>query len=83
MADRRWDIDLLSDIPAGHGLRQTYDDLLPGSSSVDAGGVTVTVAGLDDIIRSKEWANRDKDRAALPELRELAKKKSPEADSDT
>jgi len=29
------------------------------------------VASLDDIIASKEWSNRPKDREALPELRSL------------
>lgn len=29
------------------------------------------VAGLDDIVASKEYANRDKDREALPELHRL------------
>lgn len=35
------------------------------------GEVTITVASLEDVISSKEWANREKDRAALPELRDL------------
>jgi hypothetical protein len=29
------------------------------------------MAALDDIIASKEWADRPKDREALPELRAL------------
>ena len=32
----------------------------------------VRVAGLDDIIDSKRWANRPKDHDALPELETLA-----------
>jgi hypothetical protein len=32
----------------------------------------VRVAALDDIIASKEWANRPKDHEALTELRRLA-----------
>lgn len=32
-------------------------------------GVSATIAALEDIIRSKEAANRDKDRLALPTLR--------------
>jgi hypothetical protein len=35
---------------------------------VDVGGSTVTVASIDDVIASKQWANRPKDRDALPEL---------------
>ena len=32
----------------------------------------IVVAALEDIIASKEWADRPKDRAALEELRRLA-----------
>lgn len=35
------------------------------------GAVVVHVAALDDIIASKEHADREKDREALPELRDL------------
>ncbi len=75
------DIDVLADIPAGAGARRTYEDLLPRSARLDAGGVVVAVANLEDVIESKEWANRDKDRAALPELRELAERQDPNARS--
>ena len=37
----------------------------------DFGGVRVRVAALDDIVNSKEWANRPKDRDALDELHAL------------
>jgi hypothetical protein len=33
-------------------------------------GLTVMVAAADDILRSKEAAGREKDRAALPEMRQ-------------
>ena len=36
-----------------------------------AEGVTILIASLPDIVRSKEAANREKDRAALPRLRRL------------
>ncbi len=36
--------------------------------------MTVDVAALADIIRSKEAAGRAKDRAALPELRALLRR---------
>ena len=36
-----------------------------------AEGVTILVASLPDIVRSKEAANREKDRRALPRLRRL------------
>lgn len=31
----------------------------------------MSVVGLDELIASKEWANRPKDHEALPELRAL------------
>jgi hypothetical protein len=70
------DIDVLADIPAEGGARRTYDDLVQRSTRLNASGVGVRVANLDDVIKSKEWANRDKDRAALPELRELSQRRS-------
>lgn len=45
-----------------------FEDLIERSQPFDVGGFVVRVAALDDIIRSKETANRDKDRAALPQL---------------
>jgi hypothetical protein len=47
---------------------------MAGASSTTISSPTrmvVRVAGLGDIIASKEWANRPKDREALPELHEL------------
>jgi len=45
-----------------------FEDLVERSQPFDVGGFVVRVAALDDIILSKETANRDKDRAALPQL---------------
>lgn len=45
-----------------------YTDLVDHAESFDVGGFVVQVASLDDVIRSKEAANRDKDRVALPQL---------------
>ena len=45
--------------------------LLRGSSLLMSVGVPVTVAALEDVIRSKEAANRPKDLRALPMLRQL------------
>ena len=42
-----------------------------GASGWIIEGVAVRVAALDDLIASKEWADRAKDHHALPELREL------------
>lgn len=62
------DLDL-SFRPAGTG---GYDDLRRAVVSYDLGeGLVVPVAALQDIIRSKEAADREKDRLALPTLRLL------------
>jgi hypothetical protein len=45
-----------------------YEDLVEHAEPFDIGGFVVFVAALDDVIRSKEAANRDKDRVALPQL---------------
>lgn len=66
------DLDVLTAIPTRDGGRARYEDLVSRASSVDFGGVPVRVAALDDIIASKEQANRPKDLAALDELQRLA-----------
>jgi len=48
-----------------------YADLVREAVSITMGGTPVQLASLADIIRSKEAAGRDKDRRALPVLREL------------
>jgi predicted nucleotidyltransferase len=50
---------------------QGYDDLRRDAIEIAVDGVPVLVASLADVIRSKEAANRPKDRAALPVLRRL------------
>jgi hypothetical protein len=55
--------------PAGS---QGFADIDARATSVVIGGVSVRVASLDDVIRSKEAANRSKDQRALPLLRQLA-----------
>lgn len=60
------DLDLCF-LPAG---TRGYDDLRREASRERLGrGLTVTVASLRDVIRSKEAAGRDKDLAQLPLLR--------------
>jgi len=61
------DLDL-SFRPAG---TTGYDDLCQHVERYDLDGLTVPVAALEDVIRSKEAADRPKDRAALPTLRRL------------
>jgi hypothetical protein len=55
-------------IPSG---TQGFDDLMRDAVSMDLDGGPVVVACLADIVRSKEAAGREKDRAALPLLRRL------------
>lgn len=65
------DFDVLAEIPARDGRRVRYEELLERAATAPIGRHTVMVASLDDVIASKEWANRPKDHDALPELREL------------
>ena len=68
------DLDVLTDIP-GPGGRLTYDDLVGDASEVLlAPGLTIQIASVQAIVASKEWADRPKDREALPELREIAER---------
>src|SRR5438034_3933081 len=65
LTTRFGDLDLSFE-PAGTG---GYNDLRKGAVRSDLGnGLVVSLASLEDIIRSKEAANRDKDRMALPTL---------------
>jgi hypothetical protein len=45
-----------------------YTDLVANAVGIDIGGFVIKIAALDDVIRSKEAADREKDRAALPQL---------------
>jgi hypothetical protein len=65
LATRSGDLDLMFS-PAG---TQGYDDLRRGARRERIAGVSVAVAALADVIRSKEAANREKDSMQLPILR--------------
>jgi hypothetical protein len=67
LTTRYGDLDITAR-PAG---TQGYDDLKRDAIEIELRGVTVRLASLADIVRSKEAAGRDKDRRALPVLREL------------
>jgi hypothetical protein len=56
-----------------------YDDLASGAIDLEILGTHVAVASLADVVRSKEAADRDKDRLVLPVLRRLL---SADADRD-
>lgn len=72
MADRCRELDVLNDIPSRDGRRLRYADLASRAHRRTVHGVTVQVVALPDLIASKEWANRPKDREALEELDRLA-----------
>jgi hypothetical protein len=67
LTTRHGDLDI-SFIPTG---TDGWDDLRPGAVVVDLDGTSVAVAALEDVIRSKEAADRPKDRLILPALRAL------------
>lgn len=64
LTTRHGDLDLLYN-PAGGG----YEHLLPEAEWVTVRGYPVLVASINDIITSKEIANREKDHRSLSELR--------------
>jgi len=51
-----------------------FDAWERGATAITVLGVPVRLAALDDVIASKQAADRDKDRAVLPMLRELARR---------
>jgi len=57
--------------PAGIADFGTWD---AGAVSIVVLGTPTRIAGIGDVIASKEAADRDKDRAVLPMLRELARR---------
>lgn len=60
---------LLHDVHDRDGARLSYEE--PNTRATThtyAGGVTIRVAALTDIVASKQWAYRPKDHRALPEL---------------
>jgi hypothetical protein len=66
------DLDILHSIPDREGHRVGYDELATRAHEIRTDtGIVLLVAALDDIIASKEWTDRPKDRDALPELRRL------------
>src|SRR5262249_54130356 len=59
------------------GSREGYAELLPHAIEMDVGeGVRTLTLNLETVIRLKEQANRDKDRIALPVLRQTLNEKN-------
>ncbi|MGH9305350.1 MAG: hypothetical protein ACRD0I_00465 [Acidimicrobiales bacterium] len=71
MDDRRCPLDVLAGLEAPDGRIVPYEELAERASVLHGQGFVIRAAGLDDIIRAKERANRPKDREALPELRAI------------
>ena len=66
------DIDVIAGTPKRmRGQLASFEELASRAHAREAFGVTVLVADLDDIIEAKETLNREPDRVALPELRQL------------
>lgn len=65
------DLDILAEISDRQGRQLSYEELAARATVLDLDGIAVRVAALDDVIASKERADRPKDRAALEELRTL------------
>lgn len=64
-------LDVLASIGNGH----TYEGLVERAILYELGEMTVRVLGLEAVIETKEQANRDKDRAVLPVLRQTLEMK--------
>lgn len=59
-----------------------YEDLAEDAVVIELPDVAVPVASLEQVIASKEAANRDKDRLALPLLRALRDLRRSQRDAD-
>lgn len=70
--------DILAELKDLEGRSVPYEELLTRSMIVRGDGFSVHVASVDDIIAAKAFANRDKDREALPELFEIQKRERAE-----
>ncbi len=72
---RAGDIDVLLGIPQQSRWQLAqYEHLKQHAVAVKIESAHVLIASLEDIVRSKEIADRPKDQEALPELRELLSK---------
>ena len=72
------DIDVVVGTPKRtRGQLASFGELAAKAHARSAFGVAILIADLDDIIESKEALNREPDRAALPELRQLRDRRGP------
>lgn len=79
MTTRFGDLDVTFQ-PSGTG---GYPDLRRSASEIAVRGIPVTIAALSDVIRSKEAADREKDRVVLPTLRRLLERSTPIEESES
>jgi hypothetical protein len=70
--------DVLADLKSSEGKSVPYEDLVSRSLVIRGDGFLVNDASVDDIIAAKSFANREKDREALPELIEIQKRNQSE-----
>ncbi|MDD9984031.1 MAG: hypothetical protein OXU81_22185 [Gammaproteobacteria bacterium] len=71
------DIDVVVGTPTRvRGQLASFDDLAANAKARSAFGVVILIADLNDIIESKEALDREPDRTALPELRQLRDRNS-------
>lgn len=68
------------DVLRAIGEDLTYTDLLERSSWYEVEGTRLCVLNLEAVIESKEFADRDKDRAVLPILRRTLELKRAQSD---
>lgn len=72
------DIDVVVGIPTStRSQLASFDDPAANAKARSAFGVVILIADLNDIIESKEALDREPDRAALPELRQLRDRSQP------
>ncbi len=64
-------LDALSEI----GPKWNYEALLPRSVVIPLGDVSIRSLGLEAVIEAKEFANRPKDREALPHYRQVLERR--------
>ena len=68
--------DVLSELKDFRGRSVPYEELVSRSIIVRGDGFTVHVASVDDIIAAKIFADREKDREALPELLDIQEREN-------
>ncbi len=66
--------DVLADLKDAAGRSVPYEALIARSMVLQGDGFVLRVASLGDVIAAKSFANREKDREALPKLLDLQRR---------